>query len=197
MALLKIGRGIVAAAALAGIFASGQAEGGATAREWDLKAGFVYKIASFVHWPGSAFADGAAPLVIGIAGRDPSEGRLERMLIDKRIGGRRIAVIELPRPDAIGSSGPIHLLFIPNAEAAHVGALIERTRRLAVPTLTVSDSTGFASAGGMIALVPNGQHLGFEINRGAAEETGLKLSSALLSLAHIVTTERGAVSPLQ
>lgn len=189
MALLRICRIVLAAGALAGVLASGQAEGAAIAREWDLKASFIYKIASFVQWPAMAFDDPAAPLVIGIVGRDPFEGRLERMLLDKRIGGRRIAVIDVPQPDALRSVQRVHVLFVANAESVHAGPLIAHTRRLGVPALTVSDSPRFANAGGMIALVPDGQRLRLEINRGAAEEAGLKLGSGLLSLARIVTTE--------
>ena len=49
--------------------------------------------------------------------------------------------------------------------------------------LTISDLDGFADAGGMIRLVKVNDTIKFEINPKAAQDAGLKLSSALLDLA--------------
>ena len=53
-------------------------------------------------------------------------------------------------------------------------------------TLTVGDVKGFAQRGGMINLTKEGRRLRFEVNRRAAERTGIHLSSQLLKLADLV-----------
>ncbi len=36
-----------------------------------VKAAYLYNFARFVKWPGDAFEDEQAPIVIGVVGRDP------------------------------------------------------------------------------------------------------------------------------
>jgi hypothetical protein len=51
------------------------------------------------------------------------------------------------------------------------------------PILTVGESEFFLQNGGMIRLFRAGDRLRFQINAGAAQQRGLKVSSQLLSLA--------------
>jgi hypothetical protein len=52
--------------------------------------------------------------------------------------------------------------------------------------LTVGDCKGFAEQGGMINFVLENDRVQFEVNRKAAEQAGLKISSKLLSVAKSV-----------
>ena len=52
--------------------------------------------------------------------------------------------------------------------------------------LTISDSKGFAAAGGMIELVPVRDKIRFEINKRSAQNANLRISSHLLRLATTV-----------
>ena len=52
--------------------------------------------------------------------------------------------------------------------------------------VTVADLDGFARAGGVIQFVLEEGRVRFWINRGAAARSGVRLSSRLLALAHIV-----------
>ena len=56
-------------------------------------------------------------------------------------------------------------------------------------TLTVGESTGFASRGGVIGFFRDGTRIRFEINRTAAREVGVRISSRLLRLAKLTETE--------
>ena len=47
------------------------------AREYQLKAVFLYNFAQFTEWPADAFADEKSPIVIGIVGTDPFGATLE------------------------------------------------------------------------------------------------------------------------
>jgi hypothetical protein len=57
---------------------------------------------------------------------------------------------------------------------------------LGIGVLTVGEGTSFTRAGGMIAFVIENRRVRFEINRTAAENAGLKLSSKLLTVAKLV-----------
>jgi hypothetical protein len=50
----------------------------------------------------------------------------------------------------------------------------------------VGDTKGFAKLGGMINFVLEDNRVRFEVNKTAAEQTGMKISSKLLSLAVLV-----------
>ena len=56
-------------------------------------------------------------------------------------------------------------------------------------TLTVGESRGFASRGGVIGFFRDKTRIRFEINRNAAREVGVKISSRLLRLAKLTETE--------
>jgi hypothetical protein len=55
--------------------------------------------------------------------------------------------------------------------------------------LTVGESDGFAALGGVIGFKLEGGRVRLEVNVGAAEQSKLRISSKLLSLAHIVKTQ--------
>ena len=59
------------------------------------------------------------------------------------------------------------------------------------PVLTVGESDGFASAGGVIGLYMEGDKVRFEANPDAAQRAGLKLSSQILRLARLVRDGKG------
>jgi hypothetical protein len=56
------------------------------------------------------------------------------------------------------------------------------------PTLTVSDTPGFAARGGIVELQARGSRIGFAINVAAYRRAGLAISSQLLELATLLDT---------
>ena len=57
---------------------------------------------------------------------------------------------------------------------------------MSIGALTVGDTKGFADCGGVINFVLENDRVQFEVNRKAAEQAGLKISSKLLSVAKLV-----------
>jgi uncharacterized protein DUF4154 len=57
--------------------------------------------------------------------------------------------------------------------------------------LTVGDDYSFALNGGMVGLVRTGDHIQMMINLEVAQQSGLKISSRVLSLAASVRTSGG------
>ena len=76
------------------------------------------------------------------------------------------------------------LLFVGSAQEAQFAALEHALHSL--PVLTVGESPGFATLGGAIDFVPQGDKIRFEINIDAAEHAGLKISAQLQKLATVV-----------
>ena len=150
------------------------------AREYRIKAAFIYNFAKFTRWPAGSFADGEAPLDFCIYGKDPFGGALDA-IAGKTIRGRKVTVRRIAEIEA---SAGCHLLFISDSEAERLTGILAAVGDR--PVLTVADMPDFARAGGIINLKTTEEDsLRFEINTGTARRAGLKLSSKLLNLAEI------------
>ena len=151
-----------------------------TAGEYQIKAAFLFNFAKFVEWPSSSFPDASAPLRICIFGRDPFGEELrnipkKRQSTDansKSINGRSAGGQNLP--------DPVHQFIRKGANEGHLDRLCREQR-----TDGCGDE-GFAEQGGMINFVVEKSRVQFEVNRKAAEQAGLKISSKLLSVAKVV-----------
>jgi hypothetical protein len=72
-------------------------------------------------------------------------------------------------------------LYISASETSRLGQILEATRHSG--TLTVSDIPHFVERGGIIGFVKQQDRIRFEVNRSAAEDSHLTLSSELLKVA--------------
>lgn len=151
---------------------------GEASNEYELKAAFLYKFASFVSWPGSK---PAGPLCIGVVGEDPFGAALDEVVKGKTINGR---IFEIHRFRTGQEPIQCQILFISESERKRLGSVLDRTRTYS--TLTVGDMPGFCENGGMIRLRLQDNYVRMDINQEAAEKAGLQLSSKLLNLARIV-----------
>jgi hypothetical protein len=150
----------------------------AAVSEAQVKAAYLYKLASFVRWPPSAFADQAAPLRICVAGRNDVYGVVEALTRGQMASGRQLAAesIDPAHPE---TAADCQILFVGRSEAAARTLLAQAAQH---PVLTVTDrSTG--TRGGIIEFVPTGGNVRFSIHRQAAEARQLVLSSKLLAVA--------------
>jgi hypothetical protein len=168
---------IWAAPALAG--AAGAAA--APAREYEIKAAFLYNFTKFVDWPAQTFANDDAPIVIGVLGDSPCVQALERLIKDRKVNGRTIVVRRIA---SAAEAKVTQLLFVGSAQEAQFAGLEPAIESL--PVLTVGESPGFATLGGAIDLLPQGDKIRFEINIDVAEHAGLKISAQLQKLATVV-----------
>lgn len=142
--------------------------------EDELKAAFVMRLVNFVSWPEAAGDDAVD---IAVVGAPDVAAALAPMVQGKAVGDRPLVVAK----DWAESAPP---------EVAYLGTAEEIDRRRPAlrgrPTLTISSVRGFARGGGMIELVREGDRIHLEVNRGAAEEAGLQISSRVLGLARVV-----------
>lgn len=161
----------------------GLASQSAEAPEYQLKAVFLFNFAQFVDWPRAASPD-SVPLVIGILGDDPFGRVLDATVRGEHLGTRPFAVRRFARVEDIGSCD---ILFISQSEGSRVEAILTGLGNRAI--LTVSDINGFATRGGMIHFVTDKQRIRLKINVDAARAARLTISSKLLRLAEIVSTQ--------
>lgn len=146
--------------------------------EYQIKAAFVYNFVKFVDWPMRAFASPSSPIVIGVLGKNAFGDDLEQIVTNKVIRNRPL---QFEAFHSVTEATNCQVLFISASEDGHfheiLGALDDRS------VLTVSESSDFIKAGGMINFVIVDRKVRFQINNSAARKAGLKISSNLLSLA--------------
>jgi hypothetical protein len=159
------------------------------AREYQIKAVFLFNFAQFVEWPAAAFAGAESPLCFGVLGEDPFGSTLESVVRDEAVRGRKLIV---RRARHAAELEGCQLLFVSRSERARVGEILAGLG--GAPILTVSEIEGFGARGGIINFYLEQNRVRFEINAEAAAQCGLRVSSELLSLGRIVVAEpRGPV----
>jgi len=152
----------------------------ANSREAEVKAAYVYKLASFVRWPPTAFASAATPTTLCVSGRRDVLADLTQMVKGQRADDRALVVVAVP-PGSKTAPGCQALYLGEGGRSA--GQLIQSLG--SAPVLTISDR-GAGSEGGVIELVDHGDTVRLVIHRAEASRRGLTLSSKLLSVAEAV-----------
>lgn len=155
-----------------------------TAREYQLKAVFLFNFSKFTDWPNDAFASPDAPLVIGVLGKDPFGSYLQDAVQNGKVAGRALVVQNFKRVEDIKT---VHILFISDSESRHMPQVLARLRGRSI--LTVSDADAFTQNGGMVKFFTQNNRIRLRINTDALKAAQLKMSSKILRLADIVTKE--------
>ncbi len=173
--------GVVAAALLAALLAALSAPvtsaASAGSLEYAVKATYLLKFTRFIVWPQAALGT-EEPFNICILGSDPFGATLNQVVSGEEVSGHKISVQRLDRDPAPGA-----------CQVLYIGEHEERPRFTTEPgraVLTIGEGSGFARNGGMIGFVIENRRVTFDINWRAAETSGLKLSSGLLTVARNV-----------
>jgi hypothetical protein len=170
--------------------ASCAAFAGQSPTEYQVKAAYLFNFFKFVGWPDDPNADVHAKWVIGFTGESPVGNALARLVEGKNVLGRELQVKKLQTAD---NPRGCNILFIGESERKRLPAILASVRGSSV--LTVADMDNFIESGGMIQFVVEDSRVRVTIDVGATTRARLKVSSKLLSLAHVVGgTERGAVN---
>nr|WP_306673946.1 YfiR family protein [Tahibacter caeni] len=142
-----------------------------------VKAAFIYKFATYVDWPASAFAAPDSPLVFGVLGDRAIAEEIGRAVNGRLIDAHPLQVRELRDGDDLKD---VNVLFVGagSALAPVLGASGVR------PVLVVTEADSALSQGSVINFIVADGRVRFEISAAGAEQRGLKLSSRLLAVAH-------------
>ncbi len=171
------GRAVLASLML--LLAAGVAR--AALPEYDVKAALLYKVSKFVSWPSTA-ASGSA-FALCVIGSDPFGASLAGVGVSS-IKGRRVKILRYPSPNP--DVQRCDVAFISTAESQRLTEVLATLKGR--PVLTISDTPGFASRGGMIGLETRVNKIAFEVNVAASKAAGIEISSQLLQLATLVET---------
>ncbi|RJQ49772.1 MAG: YfiR family protein [Desulfobacteraceae bacterium] len=159
------------------------ASGPVAGPEYEVKIGFIYNFANFVTWPEEAFKSGNGPLVLCFASDNPSSD-VSFKLDSKIIKGRKVKVISYREENCLEQS---HIFFFGTQDREFIQKILSLAKGRSI--LTIGEVEGFTRMGGIINFFEERNRLRFQINIGAANRAGLKLSSQLLVSAQIVKEE--------
>lgn len=157
-----------------------------SAKEYQVKAAFLYNFVKFVEWPGVQALQQTHAANICIIG-DEEFGGIAATIFKQASSAQLALNVKL---DVSGVDlRSCHVLFISRLEEGHVPSLLASMR--SQPVLTVSDAKGFADKGGIIEMVKTEKTIGLfskdkinlRINLKAAEAEGLRIDADLLKIA--------------
>jgi uncharacterized protein DUF4154 len=145
--------------------------------ETQVKAAYLYNFGKFVTWQPDRVATSDS-LQICVLGKDPFGAVLDSTVAGESVDGRKITVRRIAK---VQDAGSCSILFVSSSEEGRLGSVLNSAQASSV--LTISDMPHFAEKGGVIGFVKQADRIRFEVNRKAAEQSHLVLSSELLKVA--------------
>ena len=151
-----------------------------SADEYEIRAAMLINLTKFVAWPAWKFDAAHPQLVICILGSDSIGLIAERYAQNQRVEDRSLQVRHISSVEAAMSC---NLLYVGVGEQKHVDPVADELAKKGV--LTVSESSNLTTPKQVIGLPSLNDHVHIDINLGAAQRTGLTISSKLLRLATV------------
>lgn len=173
---------LLAAVVLFAAFAFAQAA--EPVAEASVKAAFLYKFSGYIDWPPSRFPQPASPFVIGVLHDDDVAAELERLVPGRTVGTHPVVVRRIKPGDSFAD---VQLLFVGGGEPDR--ATVRNAQQSGV--LVVTESPEGLTSGSTINFVVADDHVGFEVSLEAAQRSGHRISSRMLSVARRVL-QKGA-----
>lgn len=154
--------------------------------EDELKSAAVLGFLRYSQWapaPGDA-------LTVGVYGRAAFTEALVRTLTGKLVNNHPIRLVPLSL-----TSDPqgCQLVYVASNKASEVRQVV--TSAAAARALTIGETDRFLEYGGVIYLFLIDGHIGFEVNRGALDRSGVIISSNMLRLGQMRDPDRGRALP--
>lgn len=171
------------AALFFGLAGSAQAQIAAAEAEYQVKAAFLYKFLSFVEWPAATFHQAEAPIVIGVLGAETLADELSRVVVSRTVAGRTVSVRHFSAGDPVAK---LHVLFVGHAQASRLPSIVAAAAGQAL--LIVTESDDGLRFGSTINFLVVEDKVRFDVALHRAEQSGLRVSARLLSVARRVVT---------
>lgn len=146
--------------------------------DYQVKAAYFYSFAKFVEWPSQSFRDGSEAVRLCILNDRLFEIELVRIVKGKSIAGHPIDVVQVQDGT---QARTCHALFINSTQTRNTRRVIEALQGTSV--LTVGEAGDFLEEGGVINFVLEDDRVQFQVNKKAAVDAKLYISSRLLSVA--------------
>ncbi|MEO6034647.1 MAG: YfiR family protein [Verrucomicrobiota bacterium] len=155
-----------------------------TAPEYKIKAVYLYNFVQYVNWPSNAFVEARSPIVIGILGNDPFGKTLNETVEGEVVKNRKL---EIRYFKSVNEIKDCHVLFVGASEKDRVRSILAAMKERSI--LTVSDIDNFTLQGGIIRFFTADNKIRLRINLEAAKTANLGISSKLLQVAVVVSTD--------
>lgn len=155
--------------------------GSIVAKEYQLKAVFLYNFVYFVRWPRSAFKKYQNSFNICVLGKDPFGEELD-IAVENETVHRRI--VKILRFKNIVNANSCQILFVSKSEQTRLPKILAYLKQR--PILTVSDIKNFSYQGGMIEFFKSRNRLRLSIAYQKIKNTKLRISANLLHIARVV-----------
>jgi hypothetical protein len=163
-------------AGLEGLLLLAPAPAAAATSEAQVKAAYIYKLASFVRWPDRAGP--AREFRLCVSGRRDVEAVLRELVRGQRIDGQPITVLRLDGNGAEQAKS-CKVLFVGHGGQAST-SLLGATETS--PVLTICDRSN-GTRGCVIEFVMRGGKVRFALDRARADRRRLELSAKLVDVA--------------
>ena len=150
-------------------------QGNAQSNIYKLHSLFIYNFTKHIQWQ-----QGAGNFTIGVYGSDIAYQVLEENLSSKRVWSQPINLVKLSDNS---STANCHLIYAPKSNKNKIISLIEATDPNNKLIVTEEDMVEF---GAQISFFLKEDRLNFKISKDKCESSGLKVSSALLTLGTVV-----------
>jgi hypothetical protein len=147
--------------------------------EEGVKAAFVYNFAKFTAWPDGAFAGASAPVTVGFVGADALADKFQQVVTGKNANGRDFVIKKL---SGAAEAADCQIVYV--GDASQAAAVVGATK--GKPVLTLGESDGFVSAGGMVNFMLDGGKVVFDLDLNVVNANGLKVDTKLRQVARSV-----------
>jgi hypothetical protein len=146
-----------------------------TYSEEAVKAAYLHRFAAYVQWPA---ATDAGPFIIAVDGGEDVAAQLEQLLPGLTIQNRRAQVRRVHAAEDLAGAS---ILYVGPGTRPQTRALVAAAATH--PILLVTDNQDGLVGGAIINFVRVERTIRFEVSLTAAERSGLKITSGLLSVA--------------
>lgn len=151
-----------------------------TAKEYQVKAVYLFNFSKFMTWPDWVFGNSQTPIRICVLGKNPFDN-FDKLVRGKKIR-RRSVVVQYLRD--YRKANICHTLFVSKSEEGNQAAIFAHVQQY--PILTVSDIKKFVIRGGMVQFYIRKNKVRFMIDPKTVQRAGITASANLLRVAKIV-----------
>lgn len=134
-----------------------------------------------MEWPAETFQGEQSPITFCVFRHDPFGSALDGIIAGKTIYNRQLLA---RRVNEVSGLKFCQIVFVDGREDKLLPEILRALKGSRV--LVVGESENFASHGGDVQFFLENDRLRFAINVDAVQRGGLKVSSKLLALAHIM-----------
>ena len=164
---------------ITGIMISGPPARSLEGTEYQIKAAMMINFIQFIDWPEDPNHP-SNTLTIGIIGED-NFGKTLDSIEGRIINGKQLTI---RRFNAVSQVDQCQILFVPQSESFRLNEIFKFLN--GTPVLTIGEADKFNQLGGIIRFYLEQNHVRFEINKSAADQSKLKISAKLMEIARVV-----------